>query len=94
MPAASGHWHHGGMEFKAVTNRPRTDVAIRVVLVLVVVILAVGAISQQDLQAGAAVVVLGSFAVLQTFVLSNAAERAVNILLWVGAVGWLSQVIG
>lgn len=90
----NAEWHDGAMELKAVTGRPRTDVAIRVVLVVVVLVLAVGAITQQDLQAGAAVVVLGSFAVLQTIAVTKPVERAVNILLWVGAVGWLSQVLG
>ncbi len=82
------------MDLKPVTGRPGADRAVRIVLVLVVVILAVGAITASDLQAGAAVVVVGSFAVLQTIVLSARAERAVNILLWVGVAGWLSQVIG
>lgn len=82
------------MEFKKISpGRPRLDLAVRIVLALSVLILAVAAVIERDLRGGAAVLVIASFAARETVVLSDRVSRALGFVTAIGIVAWLASLV-
>lgn len=83
----------GLVEFKEISpGRPRLDLAIRIVLAVSVLILAVAAVIERDLRGGAAVVVIASFGAKETLVLPDRVTRALGVVTAIGIVAWLASL--